>query len=54
MKEQLIRANFRPRRKHIVLPSWVYECVDEETLMNEDGESLVSGAHLTIAAHKPR
>jgi hypothetical protein len=29
----------RPKHKHIVLPSWVDECVDEETLMNEDGES---------------
>lgn len=28
----------RPKHKHIVLPSWVHECIDEETLMNEDGE----------------
>ena len=27
----------RPKRKHIVLPSWVEECLEEETLMNEDG-----------------
>ena len=32
----------RPKRKHIVLPSWVSECVEEETLMNEDGESSVA------------
>jgi hypothetical protein len=25
------------------LPSWVDECVDEETLMNEDGESARRG-----------
>lgn len=29
----------RPKRKHIVLPSWVEECLEEETLMSEDGTS---------------
>ena len=28
----------RPKRKHIVLPTWVFESVEEETLMNEDRE----------------
>lgn len=28
----------KDKHKHIVLPSWVDECVEEETLMNEDGE----------------
>ncbi len=32
------QSDIRSKRKHIVLPSWVEECVDEETLMNEDGE----------------
>lgn len=27
----------RPRYKHIVLPSWVTESVDEDTQLNEDG-----------------
>ena len=39
----------RPKHKHIVLPSWVEECIDEETLMNEDGEHTTEsggGAHL--------
>lgn len=33
----------RPKHKHIVLPSWVKECVEEETLMNEDGELFLMG-----------
>ncbi|OCF31187.1 DNA ligase 4 [Kwoniella heveanensis BCC8398] len=35
---EIVRKTSEPKRKHIVLPSWVTECVDEETLMNEDGE----------------
>ncbi|WRT63833.1 uncharacterized protein IL334_000758 [Kwoniella shivajii] len=38
---EIIKKTTLPKRKHIVLPSWVTECVDEETLMNED-------------AHKPK
>ncbi|WWC85821.1 uncharacterized protein L201_000688 [Kwoniella dendrophila CBS 6074] len=38
---EISRKTALPKRKHIVLLSWVSECVDEETLMNEDG-------------HKPR
>ncbi|RSH81465.1 DNA ligase (ATP) [Saitozyma podzolica] len=38
---ELVRKTAKPKHKHIVLPSWVDECVDEETLMNED-------------AHKPK
>ncbi|ORX34780.1 ATP dependent DNA ligase domain-domain-containing protein [Kockovaella imperatae] len=38
---EISRRTAKPKRKHIVLPSWVHECLDEETLMNEDG-------------HKPR
>ncbi|KAK4686832.1 DNA ligase 4, partial [Tremellales sp. Uapishka_1] len=34
---ELVRRTVEPKRKHIVLPSWVVECVEEETLMNEDG-----------------
>ncbi|WVW81787.1 hypothetical protein I302_103784 [Kwoniella bestiolae CBS 10118] len=34
---EIVRKTALPKRKHIVLPSWVFECVDEETLMNEDG-----------------
>ena len=34
---RLAKLISRPKRKHIVLPSWVEECLDEETLMNEDG-----------------
>ncbi|KAL1413256.1 DNA ligase (ATP) [Vanrija albida] len=34
---ELVRKTSRPKHKHIVLPSWVTESVDEETLMNEDG-----------------
>lgn len=26
----------RPKRKHIVTPKWVEDCVDEETLLDED------------------
>jgi len=36
--EIILVADRRPKHKHIVLPSWVTESVDEETLMNEDGE----------------
>ncbi|KAK8845565.1 hypothetical protein IAR55_006280 [Kwoniella newhampshirensis] len=38
---ELVRSTAKPKRKHIVLPSWVIECVEEDTLMNED-------------AHKPK
>ncbi|WWD22515.1 hypothetical protein CI109_107008 [Kwoniella shandongensis] len=38
---ELVRKTAKPKRKHIVLPSWVTECVEEDTLMNED-------------AHKPK
>ncbi|WVR03601.1 hypothetical protein IAU60_000593 [Kwoniella sp. DSM 27419] len=38
---ELVRKTSKPKHKHIVLPSWVTECVEEETLMNED-------------AHKPK
>lgn len=31
-------ADPRPKHKHIVLPSWVTESLDEETLMDEDCE----------------
>ncbi|WWC58136.1 uncharacterized protein I303_100671 [Kwoniella dejecticola CBS 10117] len=34
---EIVRKTALPKRKHIVLPSWVLECIDEETLMNEDG-----------------
>ncbi|WWD08963.1 hypothetical protein V865_007078 [Kwoniella europaea PYCC6329] len=34
---EIVKTTALPKRKHIVLPSWVIECVDEETLMNEDG-----------------
>ncbi|WWC66828.1 uncharacterized protein I206_100735 [Kwoniella pini CBS 10737] len=34
---EIVRKTALPKRKHIVLPSWVIECIDEETLMNEDG-----------------
>lgn len=49
----------RPKRKHIVLPSWVHECVDEETLMNEDGQSMRSSSFSSsladyLAGHKPK
>ncbi|KAL7418712.1 DNA ligase (ATP) [Cryptotrichosporon argae] len=37
----IVRGASKPRRKHIVTPSWVTDSVDEETLMDED-------------AHKPR
>jgi DNA ligase-4 len=45
-----ITAYDRPKRKHIVLPSWVHECLDEETLMNEDGECCANGPRLTYRA----
>lgn len=35
---ELTRKTSKPKRKHIVLPSWVDECLEEETLMNEDGK----------------
>lgn len=50
----------RPKHKHIVLPSWVEECLDEETLMNEDGEwhsicpSHQVVSHADCVGHKPR
>lgn len=31
-------ADSRPKLKHIVLPSWVNESLEEETLMDEDCE----------------
>lgn len=36
-----VDVDLRPKRKHIVLPSWVEECLEEETLMNEDGRSTI-------------
>ena len=37
---EIMRRTAKPKMRHIVLPSWVEECVDEETLMNEDGRSI--------------
>jgi hypothetical protein len=39
LSREIDHLHSRPKRKHIVLPSWVDECLGEETLMNEDGES---------------
>ncbi|KGB77341.2 hypothetical protein CNBG_3179 [Cryptococcus deuterogattii R265] len=33
---ELTRKTALPRRKHIVTPKWVEDCVDEETLLDED------------------
>ncbi|WVQ80875.1 hypothetical protein IAT38_002982 [Cryptococcus sp. DSM 104549] len=33
---ELSRRTAKPKRKHIVTPSWVKSCVDEDTLMQED------------------
>jgi hypothetical protein len=41
----------RPKRKHIVTPSWVTECVEEETLMNEDGEWRLSWNWIEYYSH---
>lgn len=38
---ELVRKTAKPRMKHIVLPSWVDECIEEETLMNEAGKSIL-------------
>jgi hypothetical protein len=35
---ELVRKTSKPKHKHIILPSWVDECIDENTLMNEDGK----------------
>ncbi len=40
----LMRRTARPRLKHIVLPSWVEESLDEDTLMDEDCEFRRGGA----------
>lgn len=32
----------RPKRKHIVTPKWVEDCVDEETLLDEDCALFIS------------
>lgn len=33
---ELTRKTAMPKRKHIVTPKWVEDCVDEETLLDED------------------
>lgn len=38
LRQSSMLISDRPKRKHIILPSWVAECMEEETLMNEDGE----------------
>jgi DNA ligase-4 len=45
---ELMRKTSKPKRKHIVLPSWVDECIEEETLMNEDGESMSDRAEISL------
>lgn len=35
---ELLRRTSKPKLKHIVLPSWVNESLDEDTLMDEDCE----------------
>nr|ODN87629.1 hypothetical protein L203_03409 [Cryptococcus depauperatus CBS 7841] len=34
---EILRKTAKPKRKHIITPCWVEECVNEETLVNEDG-----------------
>lgn len=33
---ELTRKTALPKRKHIVTPKWVEDCLDEETLLDED------------------
>ncbi|WVN89251.1 uncharacterized protein L203_104469 [Cryptococcus depauperatus CBS 7841] len=33
---EILRKTAKPKRKHIITPCWVEECVNEETLVNED------------------